>query len=103
MGKMEKVLNAINEAKKSSFWIRLIDKVSINKIDESNFYEIRFYLKFYVSDKIGLSEFDADIDAVIEAIDSFLLPELRKEFIVDITEINYFNDDVEIVLICENK
>lgn len=98
----EKILSIFNEAYKANYWIRLINKVSIEKVAESDRYEVKLYLSFIVTDVLGLSEFDADIDEVVKTIDRLLLPKLRKEFIAEIQEVNYFDDSVEIVLICES-
>ena len=117
MKNREQILNVINEVKKRSFWINLIEKVSLQnflsdcyKKDynvESNYYEIRFYID---EDKL-LSKFGFDtnideiveaIDEIVEAVDYFLLPKLREKFIADIKEVSYLNSNIEIVIICES-
>lgn len=110
MKNREQILNVINEVKKLSFWINLIEKVSLQnflsdcyKKDynvEGNYYEIRFYID---EDKL-LSKFgfDTNIDEIVEAVDYLLLPKLREKFIADIKEVSYLNSNIEIVIICES-
>jgi len=107
MKKMKQILNIIDEARNSSFWIGKIEKVSLKNFlsdcskkdaNVKNYYEV----KFYIDEEKLLKDYDVDADAVIEAIEYFLLPNLRKDFIANIEEVNYRYDDVEIILICED-
>lgn len=97
MKKMKQILNIIDEARKASFWISKIEEIVL-KGSLEDVYEIRFY----VNEEKLLNEFDVDVDAVTEAIDHFLIPNLRKDFIANIKEVNYLYDDVEIVIVCED-
>lgn len=112
MEKMERISNAVHEAVKSSFLTRMIDKFSLKKLNsheednnvKKDRYEIRFYLSFVVTEELGLSEFDAEIDAVIEAIEYALFLKLDKEFhfITKIKKVNCAESDVEIIAMCES-
>lgn len=107
MKKMEKILSIINKAKDESFWIGKIEKISLQNFLSADYkkstnvkayYEIRFY----VDEEKLLKDYDVDTDTVLEAIDYFLIPNLRKDFITEIKEVNYLYDDVEIVIVCED-
>ena len=98
MEKLEKISGIINKARKESFWISKIEEVVLKGSNVDNYYEIRFYV---VEEKL-LNDYDVDVYAVIEAIEYFLLPNLRENFIAEIKEVNYLYDDVEIVVICED-
>lgn len=100
MEKLEKIASIINKARKESFLIGKIEEVVLKCSNVDNYYEIRFYV--VNDDEKLLNEFDADVDAFIEAIEYFLLPKLRENFIAEIKETNYLYDDVEIVVICED-
>lgn len=109
MKKIERISNVIHEAVLSSFWIRMINRSSVKKLDNSvkrDCYEISLHLSFsnIITEGLGLSEFNADINAVIKAIESVLIPKLDSEFcfVSKVKEVKRSEFDVEIVVLCES-
>lgn len=106
MRKLEKINQSIHEGVISNYYSRMIDCYTVKEFtsQEKEFYEIKFYVKFIVSEEFGLSEYRYDIEKIVEAIEDNVLIKLDREFcfITYIEKVNRFDDSVEIVAIAES-